>query len=88
MLMSDCNSALEAIYQKLHPPAPEGELQSAIQRIESLESTIDKVFEVVELFEKKLARSKPSDLDEAINQALLRIRPSEFAGRHRNYLIN
>jgi len=66
---------LEAIYEKLNPPAPEGELGDLKQRLEALEQAIVALLEKAE--QPRRTRREPSDIDQAIKDALMRIRPSE-----------
>lgn len=62
---------LEAITDKLDPIAPESDL---LKRLEILEGIADQF-----IADKKPRKPAPTDLDEAINTALMQIRPAQRA---------
>lgn len=64
---------LEAITDKLDPPAPEGEMNDLLKRLEILEGIADQFI----ADNKPNKKQAPTDLDEAIDKALLQIRPAQ-----------
>jgi len=63
---------LEAITAKLNPPAPESEMGDLLSRLEILEGIADQF-----IADKKPKKQAPTDLDEAIDTALMQIRPAQ-----------